>query len=87
MIGDHHEPSAKRATLLARTVDVILGTHSRWRPDLDQAVARHSPWRRDDTHFEQDRDRNPLASGDSSMNVAAAAVACDSHRVDIDHRY
>jgi len=29
--------------------------------------------------FEQDRDRNPLASGDSSMNVAAAAVARDSH--------
>ena len=29
--------------------------------------------------FEQDRHRNPLASGNSSMNVAAAAVARDSH--------
>jgi transposase InsO family protein len=28
MIGDHHEPDAKRATVLVRTVDAILGTHS-----------------------------------------------------------
>jgi hypothetical protein len=27
MIGDHHGPSAGRATLLVRTVDAILGTH------------------------------------------------------------
>jgi hypothetical protein len=27
MIGDHHEPDAKRANVLVRTVDAILGTH------------------------------------------------------------
>jgi hypothetical protein len=28
MIGDHYDPTAARATLLVRTVDGILGTHS-----------------------------------------------------------
>jgi hypothetical protein len=28
MIGDHHEPDAKQATVLVRTVDAILGTHT-----------------------------------------------------------
>jgi hypothetical protein len=27
MIGDHHGPTAGRATVLVRAVDVILGTH------------------------------------------------------------
>jgi hypothetical protein len=28
MIGDHHGQAAARATLLVRTVDGIIGTHS-----------------------------------------------------------
>ena len=28
MIGDHYGPTAGRATVLVRTVDVILGTHT-----------------------------------------------------------
>lgn len=44
----------------------------------EPTVARHSLWRRDDTHFERDRDRNASASGDRSMNVAAAVVARDT---------
>jgi hypothetical protein len=32
-------------------------------------VARHSPWTRGDTPFGQDRNRNSLARGDSSVNI------------------
>jgi hypothetical protein len=29
MIGDHYGPTARRATVLVRAVDAILGTHTR----------------------------------------------------------
>jgi transposase, IS6 family len=41
MIGDHHGRSARRATLLVRAVDAILGTHTRRR----RGLKRHRPAR------------------------------------------
>ena len=40
--------------------------------DLNRRVARHSSWTRGDTPSEQDRNRNSLAGGGSSVNVLAS---------------
>jgi len=51
------------------------------RPGLDTSphprqpappVARHSSWRRRDSPFEQDRNRNSVTDGDTSVNIVAA---------------
>jgi hypothetical protein len=45
MIGDHHGRTARKATLLVRAMDEILGTHKRHRERLDPVSQRypHSP--------------------------------------------
>src|SRR5512142_162952 len=44
MNGDHHGRTARRATLLIRAVDEILGTHSHAAPgNLGQLARRYSP--------------------------------------------
>lgn len=39
---------------------------------LYRDVGRHSSWRRNDTDFEQDQNRNSHVSGDTSVNIAAS---------------
>jgi len=45
MTGDHHEPSAGRATLLVRAVDAILGTHNTPRFVCLRASTFQAPFR------------------------------------------
>jgi IS30 family transposase len=46
MIGDHHGRSNRRATLLARAVDAILGTHRALRKELTRYLRSGRAWRR-----------------------------------------
>jgi hypothetical protein len=54
--------------------------HAAMEPLVMGGVARHSSWRRCDTHFEHGWDRNYRLDGDSSVNMMASALPGDSHQ-------
>jgi hypothetical protein len=43
MTGDHHGQTARRATLLVRAADEILGTHSRYKTRKHGEATRLTP--------------------------------------------